>query len=220
MKKFDYLLFIKKLVLFFAGLWIIQTGVAVFIKANIGSDPFTVFTQGLASVLNITTGQANLVILCTFFAIILLTSRKSINIGTILAVVSAGFFIDLMTNVLDKVSFDSYNIIVKCLILFLGCVIIAIGFSMLMTANLGVAPNDLIPLILQEKLNCQYRWIRITLDLTFLIVGFFLGGVVGIGTVIAAFCQGPVIQFCMPKVDKILKPFLKETVTADSALAE
>lgn len=220
MKKFDYLLFIKKLILFFAGLWIIQTGVAVFIKASIGSDPFTVFTQGLATLLNITTGQANLVILVTFFTIILLTARKSINIGTVLAVVSAGFFIDLMSGVLDKVSFDSYNVVIKCIILFLGCVIIAIGFSMLMSANIGVAPNDLIPLILQEKLKFQYRWIRITLDLSFLVIGFFLGGVVGIGTIIAALCQGPTIQYFMPKVDKILKPFLKETVAADSALAE
>ncbi|MCR4945182.1 MAG: DUF6198 family protein [Clostridium sp.] len=209
MKKFDYLLFVKKLILFFAGLWIIQTGVAIFIKANIGSDPFTVFTQGLATLLGITTGQANLVILFTFFVVILLTSRKSINIGTILAVVSAGIFIDLMTNVLDSVSFDSYNILIKCIILIIGCIIIAIGFSILMTASLGVAPNDLIPLMLQEKLKVQYRWIRITLDVTFLVIGFFLGGVVGVGTVIAALCQGPIIQFMMPKIDKILKPLLK-----------
>lgn len=219
MKKFDYLLFIKKLILFFSGLCIIQTGVAIFIKANIGSDPFTVFTQGLAKLLKITTGQANLVILFIFFIIILLTARKSINIGTILSVVSAGFFIDLMSNLLDKLCFDSYNIIIKCLILFLGCVIVAIGFSMLMSANLGVAPNDLIPLMLQEKLKCQYKWIRITLDLSYLIIGFLLGGVVGIGTVISALCQGPIIQFFMPKIDKILKPFLNSTIDKDSALA-
>lgn len=219
MKKFDYLLFIKKLILFFSGLCIIQTGVAIFIKANIGSDPFTVFTQGLAKLLNITTGQANLVILFIFFIVILLTARKSINIGTILSVVSAGFFIDLMSNLLDKLCFDSYNIIIKCLILFLGCVIVAIGFSMLMSANLGVAPNDLIPLMLQEKLKCQYKWIRITLDLSYLIIGFLLGGVVGIGTVISALCQGPIIQFFMPKIDKILKPFLNTTIDENSALA-
>lgn len=219
MKKFDYLLFIKKLILFFSGLCIIQTGVAIFIKANIGSDPFTVFTQGLAKLLNITTGQANLVILFIFFIVILLTARKSINIGTILSVVSAGFFIDLMSNILDKICFDNYNIIIKCLILFLGCVIVAIGFSMLMSANIGVAPNDLIPLMLQEKLKCQYKWIRITLDLSYLIIGFLLGGVVGIGTVIAALCQGPIIQFFMPKIDKILKPFLNTTIDENSALA-
>lgn len=220
MKNFNYLLFLKKLILFFAGLWIIQTGVAIFIKANIGSDPFTVFTQGISNLLNITTGRANLVILSIFFIVILFTSRKSINIGTILAVISAGFFIDLMSSLLSALSFESYNIIIKCIIILLGCVIIAIGFSMLMSANLGVAPNDLIPLMIQEKLNCQYKWVRITLDLSFLIIGFFLGGIVGIGTIIAALCQGPIIQFFMPIIDKILKPFLIDTVTADSAVSE
>jgi len=88
-----------------------------------------------------------------------------------------------------------------------------------MSANIGVAPNDLIPLMLQEKLKCQYKWIRITLDLSYLIIGFLLGGVVGIGTVISALCQGPIIQFFMPKIDKILKPFLNTTIDENSALA-
>ena len=54
-------LFIQ-LIIFFLGLWIIQCGVAIFLNANIGSDPFTLFTQGVSKTLNITPGNANRII--------------------------------------------------------------------------------------------------------------------------------------------------------------
>ncbi|MDR3667415.1 MAG: hypothetical protein P4L35_11285 [Ignavibacteriaceae bacterium] len=54
---------IKRLILFFIGMIIIQIGVALFLKSNMGSDPFTVFNQGLGFMLNITTGNANRIIL-------------------------------------------------------------------------------------------------------------------------------------------------------------
>ena len=83
---------VKRLVLFFIGMSIIQFGVAVFLQTSIGSDPFTVFTQGLATVLNktglkefsivqkisgsteVTPGVANMIILIALFIIILFIS--------------------------------------------------------------------------------------------------------------------------------------------------
>ena len=65
-------------------------------------------------------------------------------------------------------------------------------------SDIGVAPNDIVPFIIKDKLNCQYRWVRIAFDATFLIVGFILGGKVGIGTIIAMLAIGPFIQFCLP----------------------
>ena len=196
---------IKRLVLFFIGVWIIQTGVAIFINVNIGSDPFTVLTQGLAKTLSITTGTANIMITSTCFIAILITSRKSIKIGTILSLVSAGPFIDLMLSVTNIVPFNNFNMIIKIILLCISCIIIAIGFSTLKATDLGVAPNDLVPLIIQEKVNCNYQWIRISMDSLFVIAGFLLGGKVGLGTIVAVLLTGPAIQFFMPKLDKIIK---------------
>ena len=96
---------VKRIILFFIGMSIIQLGVALFLKTNIGSDTFTVFTQGLATTLDntflkdstivnmisgnqgVTPGVANMIILIVMFAIILCTERKRINIGTLICVV-------------------------------------------------------------------------------------------------------------------------------------
>ena len=74
MKKLNCKQLTKKLIFFFLGLWIIQIGVAIFIGTKIGSDPFTVFTQGIANVLNITPGRANMVI--TFIFLVIKTLYK------------------------------------------------------------------------------------------------------------------------------------------------
>ena len=188
---------IKKLLLFLLGMSIIQFGVALFLRMNIGSDPFTVFTQGLANTLNnlgmnVTTGTANRIIL------ILLLNKNHIKIGTIICVIGVGPIIDLGVRVVSVLPVESYSYLLKMFLIALGCFIIAIGFSILSATKVGVAPNDIIPFIIKERINCEYRWIRICMDAFLLIGGFMLGGTVGVGTIIAMATTGPFIQLCLP----------------------
>ena len=207
---------IKRLVMFFDGMSIIQFGVALFLKTSIGSDSFTVFTEGLATVLNktglkdlsivhmitgraeVTPGVANMIILIVLFIGILIVDRKRIKIGTLICVIGVGPIIDLGVKAVSYFPIESANIFVKMLLVLGGCFIIAVGFSIMSESDIGVAPNDIVPFIIKDKLNCQYRWVRIAFDATFLIVGFILGGKVGIGTIIAMLAIGPFIQFCLP----------------------
>nr|WP_241392921.1 hypothetical protein [Clostridium saccharobutylicum] len=201
---------------------IIQFGVALFLKTNIGSDTFTVFTQGLASTLDktelrnfglvkfiagkpeVTPGVANMIILVVLFTAIICIERKRINIGTLICVVGVGPIIDLGVKVVSLFPVDSYNYFVRALLVVFGCFIIAVGFSVLSATNVGVAPNDIVPFIIQDKTKVQYRWIRITLDAGYLIIGFLLGGKVGVGTVISMVAIGPFIQFCLPYGEKFV----------------
>lgn len=202
--------------MFFVGMSIIQFGVALFLKTSIGSDSFTVFTEGLATVLNktglkdlsivhmitgraeVTPGVANMIILIVLFIGILIVDRKRIKIGTLICVIGVGPIIDLGVKAVSYFPIESANIFVKMLLVLGGCFIIAVGFSIMSESDIGVAPNDIVPFIIKDKLNCQYRWVRIAFDATFLIVGFILGGKVGIGTIIAMLAIGPFIQFCLP----------------------
>ena len=194
---------IKKLLLFLLGMSIIQFGVALFLRMNIGSDPFTVFTQGLANTLNnlgmnVTKGTANRIILVVLFSIILLLNKNHIKIGTIICVIGVGPIIDLGVRVVSVLPVESYSYLLKMFLIALGCFIIAIGFSILSATKVGVAPNDIIPFIIKERINCEYRWIRICMDAFLLIGGFMLGGTVGVGTIIAMATTGPFIQLCLP----------------------
>jgi len=219
---------IKRLILFFLGMSIIQFGVALFLKTNIGSDPFTVFTQGLASTLNktgvknfpivkmiagsaqVTPGVANMIILVVLFSIILIIDRKRIKIGTLICVVGVGPIIDLSVKAVSYFQIETYNYLLKGILVLVGCFIIALGFSILSASNLGVAPNDIIPFIIRDKTKMQYRWIRITMDAVILIGGFFLGGKVGIGTVISMLAIGPFIQLMLPYGEKLVGTTMRD----------
>ncbi|OOM80290.1 hypothetical protein CLPUN_14000 [Clostridium puniceum] len=230
----------KRIILFFIGMSIIQFGVALFLKTNIGSDPFTVFTQGLALALNktglknfslvklisganeVTPGVANMIILVILFIVIITIEKSRIKIGTLICVVGVGPIIDLGVRLVSYFPVESYNYVVKALLIAFGCLIIAIGFSVLSAANIGVAPNDIVPFIIQDKTKVEYRWVRIALDGAFLIIGFIiLGGKVGIGTVIAMLSTGPFIQFCLPYGEKFVNLIVneKEKDTEETATA-
>ena len=189
---------LKKIILFFLGVFIIQLGVAIFLKTSIGSDPFTVFTQGLSFLLNTTPGRANMIILIVTTILIVIFDRKKIKVGTIICAFGVGPIIDLGIRVVSVLPVESYSYLLKIFLIALGCFIIAIGFSILSATKVGVAPNDIIPFIIKERINCEYRWIRICMDAFLLIGGFMLGGTVGVGTIIAMATTGPFIQLCLP----------------------
>lgn len=211
-KNSDVKLLTKKLIIFLLGLFIIQCGVAIFLQISIGSDPFTVLTKGISNLFNISVGNGNLLLSVLFVLAIIFIFKeiKRINIGTVIALVFAGVFINLMNSILSPLNLINSHIVVKLILVLLSCLLVAIGFSMENSTKLGVAPNDLFILILAEKTNIQYKWIRIFFDLTILIIGFLLcgtntlGSTLGIGTIINALIQGPMIQLLMDKVENLL----------------
>ena len=211
-KNSDVKLLTKKLIIFLLGLFIIQCGVAIFLQISIGSDPFTVLTKGISNLFNISVGNGNLLLSVLFVLAIIFIFKeiKRINIGTVIALVFAGVFINLMNSILSPLNLINSHIVVKLILILLSCLLVAIGFSMENSTKLGVAPNDLFILILAEKTNIQYKWIRIFFDLTILIIGFLLcgtntlGSTLGIGTIINALIQGPMIQLLMDKVENLL----------------
>lgn len=226
---------IKRLVLFFIGMSIIQLGVALYLKTNIGSDPFTIFTQGLAFTLNktgiknldiisssgVTPGVANMIISIALLCIIFFIERKRINIGTLICVIGVGPIIDLGVKAVSYFPVESYNLVIRAFLVLLGCLIIAIGFSILSATNLGVAPNDIVPFLIQDKTKFQYRWIRMSMDAVLLILGFILGGVVGIGTIISMLATGPFIQFCLPYGEKVVNMIVgyeKENIDVETTV--
>ena len=146
---------LKKIILFFLGVFIIQLGVAIFLKTSIGSDPFTVFTQGLSFLLNTTPGRANMIILIVTTILIVIFDRKRIKVGTVICAFGVGPIIDLCVNITSNLPVDSLNIVLKSLVIVGGCFLIAIGFSILSATNVGVAPNDIVPFIIQDKLKFE-----------------------------------------------------------------
>ena len=101
---------------------------------------------------------------------------------------------------------EAIDLAIRAIVMVLGCVVLSIGMSVVINSQAGTGPNDLIAIVISDKLpKIQFRFVRIGCDVFFIIIGFLLGGVVGIGTVVAAFLTGPLVQFWLPKTKALIK---------------
>lgn len=94
--------------------------------------------------------------------------------------------------------------VIRAVSMVAGCVILSAGMSIVINSNAGTGPNDLVAVILSDKIeNIEFRWVRVGCDLFFVVLGFFLGGTVGIGTIVAVCLTGPLVQFWLPVTRKL-----------------
>lgn len=197
------------LLVLLAGLIIAHLGVTLFLLSGMGTDTFTVFIQGLAVRTGFSIGTCHVAVLILLMVVMLITTKGYVKPGTVVCAFCGGWIIDLFLWLLGGRLNEASPLPVRIVMMLLGCVILSFGMSVVIKSNSGTGPNDLIAMILSDKLNrrwkISFRWVRIGCDLFFVILGFFLGGTVGIGTIIAALLTGPVVQFFLPVSEKIIK---------------
>ena len=143
--------------------------------------------------------------------VMLLTTRGYVKPGTVVCAFCGGPIIDLFTWMMGGYINSGSAMSVRIVSMVLGCVILSAGMSIVINSNAGTGPNDLVAVILSDKIeSVQFRWIRVGCDLFFVVLGFILGGTVGAGTVVAVFLTGPLVQFWLPKTKKIIQSVLHE----------
>lgn len=191
-----------KLIKFFAGLALIQLAVASFLRIGIGSDSFTVFIQGLSVVFPISVGMANFLFTLVLLGIVFWLDRSQFKIGMVLGVAFAGLILDGMTVVVGYLLPESTSVIGIALEFAVTCIVVSLGFPLLKSAGIGVAPNDALYLAIVKRSGKPYGLVRALVDGVYLILGFFCGGVIGIGTVICVVAIGPMMQFVMNHIIK------------------
>ena len=94
--------------------------------------------------------------------------------------------------------------------------ILAFGMTIVICSEAGTGPNDLVGVVLSDKLGKPFGPVRVAVDLFFALSGFALGGVLGLGTVICAFVVGPAAQGFMPVSRRICDGFVHQFAGRDS----
>lgn len=198
-----------RVVLLLVGLWIAHLGVTLFLQTNLGSDPFNVFVQGLFRAIpwpewaGMTHGRVHLLVSLLIMVVLLVADRSYVGIGTVLCMALGGPIIDVYTLWLSPFLNETLPLAVRVPMLAVGCVILAFGMTIVIRSQAGTGPNDLVAVVLSDKSGKPFGPVRIGVDLTFALVGFALGGVVGVGTIICAFLVGPAAQLFFPVSEKI-----------------
>ncbi len=170
-------------------------GISFYAHAAMGSDPCSTMNLGLAKVLGKNLGPVMVSTNIILLIFVVIFDRSMLGLGTIGNMVLCGFTSDFFNIFLDKLlpPTEEMSISFRVLLTLIGVVIQLFGISFYITADLGMAPYDCIPYIIEEKTHFNFRVVRVIWDWAFVAVGFFFGASVGIGTIIMCFCIGPII---------------------------
>lgn len=200
-----------RILILFVGLVIAHFGVSLFLLADLGSDPFNVMIQGLSRTLNIpflTHGNTHMSVSILIIIVLLFVDRSYIKIGTLICMFCGGPIIDVFNMVFASVVSPESAMLLRVAANALGCIILACGMSVVIKSDAGTGPNELVGVVISDKLHKRFSIVRMCVDAAFLLCGWLLGGAIGIGTVICLFLVGPVAGFFLPKSEKLINKIL------------
>jgi len=182
------------------GLILFGVGETLLITANQGVSPWTVLAQGLSFQFNLSIGVTTFIvsIIVLFFWYPL---KQKPGLGTLLNVILISIVIDLSTPILPYPKTLFYQILQSVI----AVLIVGIGSGFYLTANLGPGPRDGLMTGLQKLTDKPIALIRTILEVSAVLIGFYFGGVVGIGTLFFAFGIGPAVSLGIFIVMKFFK---------------
>jgi len=193
-------LYAEKLARCITGLAFFGFGIALFLRANLGLAPWDIFHKGLSKKLDISSG---LVIVGVGLLLLLLwiPLRQRPGVGTILNAIEIGLVVNLTKPLIGEPD----QLIIRALMVIAGVLVIGLGSALYIGAGLGSGPRDGLMLGLSKYAirghQISIRVARTFVELTVMVAGLFLGGSIGVGTLIFMFGIGPLVQLILPRFE-------------------
>ncbi len=190
------------LIRLFVGFVFCASSTTIMLNSNLGLSPWDVFHQGVSNVVGVTIGQASIIVSIVFVIIGMMLGQK-LGLGTILNMIIVGKLIDVIMamNIIPVAT----NIISGIIMMIIGMLVMGFGCYLYIGCGLGCGPRDGVMIGLSKKVKKPIKYVRTSIEITVLILGYILGGNVGVGTLISAIALGYSMQsmFKLFKFDAI-----------------
>lgn len=193
---------LKNLPILFFGLAIFGVGDALLIQSTIGNSPWSVFAQGLSLRTPLSIGEATGI---TSIAVLLLwiPLKERPGFGTLANIAVIAIFVQIGVDHIPKVEM---NIPLQLFYVLIGIGLVGMGSALYITCGLGPGPRDGLMTSIHNKTGIRIARVRLSIEITILIIGALLGGSVGIGTAMFALLIGNSIATNLNIVSKFSNP--------------
>ena len=179
------------------GLTLFGLGEGLLIVSFTGASPWSVLAQGISLNVNLSIGTITLLISIVVL-LLWIPLRQKPGMGTILNALIIAIMIDLCIKYVPTPS----NYIHQLLLAVISVIMVGIGGGIYLVSNLGAGPRDGLMIGLQKVTNFPIAVVRATLEISVVSIGWYLGGTVGVGTLLFAFGIGPCVALGLYLVDK------------------
>lgn len=175
------------------GLFLFALGIALQLESELGLSPWDVLSQGISDRTPLSFGTANIAVA---LVVLLLAWSLGARIGpgTVANAILIGLFIDVLLGIGAVERLSTQPLGVRIALMVGGILVIGLGSGLYIGAGLEAGPRDSLMLVGARRTGVRIGVVRATLEILVTIVGFALGGTVGIGTLAFAFGVGPSVE--------------------------
>ncbi len=183
----------RRLVQLYAGLALYGASMALFLRSELGNMPWDVLHQGIARFVPVSFGT---ITIATGVLVLLawIPLRQRPGLGTVSNVLVIGIVVDIALRVLTTPS----NLAVRAAFLAAGVVLNAVATACYIGARFGPGPRDGLMTGIVSRTGWPTRWVRTSIEVAVVALGFALGGTLGIGTLVYALAVGPLVHPLLP----------------------
>lgn len=220
-KKFNLKFTLKDVFLVVLGIFVMSIGTALSYIANIGTGSIGTLVDGVHNLLSISYGTADILICIVLMAPMLLLAPDLLGIGTLISTFGIGMFIDLCKALLENIPFGD-GWVVRLVLSVVGMVISSLGASIYVSTGAGISSFDALMIITYRITGLSYSHASIVANYTVLLLGWLIGGTVGLGTLVTIFIGGYVSGFFMNRTWKYIgkpSPLQREESKTEEAEA-
>lgn len=192
---------IKRYTMFLIGILLMTLGASLTVKSEVGAGAYDSINFGLAKLLNI---NVSIAIWITSFIIVVIAAiirKKFLKLTTFITAIIIGTSTDMWVIIIRNI--DLNTIYLKVFTFFIGICLVAIGVAIYIIPKLPVNPTDDLMVTLKEEKDMSIMKAKLTIDIICIIIAFVLKGPIGIGTIIATFLVGPLIDVINKLIIKI-----------------
>ncbi|OOF59546.1 YczE/YyaS/YitT family protein [Rodentibacter myodis] len=188
-------------VLLFA-LAMLGIGDGFIVLANFGSSPWTVLSQGVALQSGIDIGLSSFLISCIVM-LAWLPLKLRFGLGTLLNIIVIALFLGLTTKILPQPT----ALLSRIVFGLIGMFLYGLGTALYLTCHLGAGPRDGLMVGICQRFHLKVGVVRTAIEVSVCVLGFFLGGIVGVGTLIFAAGIGWIVQGCLKLIARLPHSF-------------
>ena len=192
---------------FILGLMVLAFGISLTIKGKfLGIGPWDVFHYGLFTKFGFTIGTWSIISGLLLLFISSVFNKAWPQIGSFLNMMLLGLFIDLFNWMLPSID----NLAGATIAFIIGVVLMGYGIGLYVSADFGAGPRDSFMLKKKKKMGWSIPLVRNGIEIIVFLIGWMLGGPVGIGTLFIAFGLGPILGFSIPQCKKLMAYILDQ----------
>ena len=175
------------------GLLLFAVGIVLLLESGLGLSPWDVLNQGISEHTPLSFGTANVVVaLCVLVLAWALGAR--VGPGTVANALLIGLMVDGLLAIEAVDGLSESSLVARIAMMIGGVLVIGIGSGLYIGAGMGAGPRDSLMLVSAKRAHVRIGVSRVAIEVAVTVVGFALGGTVGIGTLVFAFGIGPAVE--------------------------